>query len=149
MGSESGKSDKRHEQPPQHVRACSVTDHQCVLAADQGRNAHLTEARKADADDVGDPEDEAKVGPKAAPDLDQKGWNNKGNERPDGAQVRMVQPCNDALSEYAEQSKLTSRQHRTQTRRAGISRATSDLTVLRQGPRLAREPGTGGRPCRC
>ena len=57
------------------------------FAADEGTVAHL---RKATAADIASGEDaggETKLGPKAAPKRNQKGWDQSGNERPDGNQV--------------------------------------------------------------
>ena len=44
-------------------------------------------ADRADGEDAGE---DAKAGPKAAPEQNQKGWDQQGNERPDGTQVMLL-----------------------------------------------------------
>ena len=64
---------------------------------------HLKKATAADIASGDDAGDEAKAGPKAAPERNQKGWDQRGNERPDGNQVWPVSlatlgPCGQPLS---------------------------------------------------
>ena len=56
-------------------------------AADEGTAVHLKKATAADIASGDNAGDEAKAGPKAAPERNQKGWDQRGNERPDGNQV--------------------------------------------------------------
>ena len=61
-----------------------------LLAADEGTAVHLKKATAADIASGDNAGDEAKAGPKAAPERNQKGWDQRGNERPDGNQVCSV-----------------------------------------------------------